>query len=108
MLDISDENIIDDSEDNDNCICNGAHKIRYRVIRGSSIEGLSVREVAFDDQEKIIGWGYMPSTPPEGSIDDLREGIDSLIDSFIAMKESLELPIIDELELEMQTLNGEY
>ena len=74
--------------------------IRYRMIRGNSIEGISIREVYYDDEDKIIGWSDESETPPGGSPKDIIEWFKFMFEDFNEMLEATKQPVLDEAELE--------
>lgn len=92
----------DDGYEVENCECtchdeNAKHE--YRLMRGTSIEGLSIREVAYDEQGNIHCW-TPPLVPPCGDKKEVSETLKAVIEDFMNMYQALDKPVIDELELE--------
>lgn len=98
MLDV--ENSFSDAENDHDCICHGADKVEYRLMRGSSVEGLSIREVAFDNADEIIAWDAYPATIPAGSVNELKMDLDAAISDLMKMREAFNKPLLDETEIE--------
>lgn len=48
-------------------------KIVYRLMKGTSIEGVSIREVYYNDKNKIVGWSDEPDSPVEASAEEISD-----------------------------------
>lgn len=79
--------------------------IRYRMVRGSSVEGISIREIYYDDKDKVIGWDDELSSPPGGSPQDIIEWLIFMFKDFDEMLEATKQPVIDEADLESSILD---
>ena len=79
-----------------------AEKVEYRLVQGDNYEGLSVREVYYDKQNKVVGWGYIPLTAITYSskqlVAELVHAMKHLDDMLAATKK----PILDERGLRQQ------
>ena len=79
-----------------------AEKVEYRLVQGDNYEGISVREVYYDKENKVVGWGYIPLTAITHSskqlVTELVHAMKHLDDMLAATKK----PILDEKGLRQQ------
>ena len=83
------------------CACHDGGSHGYRLMQGSSIEGISIREVVTDKDGDIVGWS-LPLAPPAASSKEMRHEVEETIKELVDMREAFGLPIIDEAQLESE------
>jgi hypothetical protein len=54
------------------CVCHENEKWDYRIVMGTQHEGISLREVLYDDKGKIVGWNPKPLGPTFSSVADVK------------------------------------
>lgn len=77
-------------------------KNEYRIVNGTSFEGLSIREVYLDKNNKIVNWGKYPASPLAGSKQEVIQDLIEIMKSIDDMLEATKKPILEEETLEMQ------
>lgn len=68
----------------------------YRLVNGSSIEGLSIREVVYDDDGAVVDWAPFPAIIEGASREELKSDLEEMLGV-------LKQPILDEAELEQSS-----
>ena len=97
-----DYNIHDHAQGTESCVgCNADH-FEYRLVRGTSYEGLSIRAIYFDKSNKVIGWDKVPLSPPAGTLKETITYILEIIKSMDDMIEGAKKPVVDEAALEAE------
>jgi hypothetical protein len=92
----------DDSLDHEcECPCHDGGKHEYRLMRGYDIEGISIREVVCDKNDKIVGWAS-PELMPTATIKEAKENLEYTIDDLMDMHTAFDKPILDEVKLEAE------
>lgn len=76
------------------------HKWEYRLMYGSSWEGLSIREVYYDKDNKIVGWSRQPILTLTDTAQDIKTEIVQVFKDLDNMLEATNKPVLNELELE--------
>ena len=100
-MDMATEDFDDtDHDENHECLNCRADRMEFRLVRGTSYEGLSIREIYYDENNNMIGYGSIPLSPPtdtkQATIQELIEMFKSIDDMLTAAKR----PILDEGKLE--------
>lgn len=75
-------------------------KVEYRVVNGTSYEGLSIREVYFDTNGKIISYSKLPLICLASSTGEIKQEIVKSMQDLDKMLECLNKPILEEHYLE--------
>jgi hypothetical protein len=92
----------DDWADDDcECACHDGGSHEYRLMQGSSVEGISVREVVIDKDGNIASWSF-PISPPGASSKEVREELELTIKELTDVREAFDHPILDEAKLESE------
>jgi hypothetical protein len=79
-----------------------AEKVEYRLVQGDNYEGISVREVYYDKENKVVGWGYMPLTALTSSSNQLVKELVHAMKHLDDMLAATKKPILDERGLRQQ------
>lgn len=78
-----------------------SHHSNYRVVKGTSYEGLSFRKVFYDEQEVILGWSEEPVLiGQEPTVKELAARLIETVSAIEEMLQAIHEPILDEAELE--------
>lgn len=64
-------------------------------MNGSTIEGLSIREVSYDEDGGVVDWSPFPACIEGDSIEELRFDLNDML-------KSLKKPVLNEVELEQE------
>lgn len=94
------EDMAVDFHNDEPCFHEKADRIEYRLVQGTSFEGLSIRGIYYDKQNKIVGYDPFPLSPLAGS---KQEVVVTLVDMFKSIDEMLDAtkkPVLDEAKLE--------
>jgi hypothetical protein len=95
----------DDWDDDDcECACHDGGSHEYRLMQGTSFEGISIRDVVTDKEGKIAGWSA-PVSSPVASVKEAQEDLELTIKELTDVREAFGQPVLDEakLEAEMET-----
>lgn len=65
----------------------------YRLMNGSSVEGLSIREVMYDEEGGVVDWAPFPASLEAQSIEEFKIDIKDI-------EAALDKPTLHEAELE--------
>lgn len=74
--------------------------MEYRVVRGTSHEGLSIRSIYYDKLNNIVDWDDEPQSALTGNVQELVTYLIEAFKSVEDMVEATKKPIIDEGILE--------
>lgn len=89
----------DELDDDCDCLCHHGGSHEYRLMRGSSIEGISIREVTLDKDGRIVDWS-LPISPLNASVDEAREELEVTIKELTDVRKAFNRPLLDEADLE--------
>lgn len=67
----------------------------YRLMNGSTVEGLSIREVSYDEDGGVVDWSPFPASIEGESAEELKFDLREML-------EALDKPTLDEAELEQK------
>lgn len=76
------------------------HSWRYRLINGTSWEGISVREVYYDINGNILGWSHEPLLMIASNPDEIKKEIINAMKDLDNMLMATKEPVLDEAYLE--------
>lgn len=81
------------------CTCHAVN-MEYRLVNGMSFEGLSIRDIYYDKQGRIVGWGRFPlsslTATPKEMAKELVEAMKHIDDMLIAAQK----PPLEEILME--------
>lgn len=83
------------------CPCHEGGSHSYRLMQGSSVEGISIREVITDKSGEVMTWTD-PISPPAASREEAQDDLELQIKELKQMREAFRQPILDELDLEAE------
>lgn len=75
-------------------------KWAYRLIKGSYYEGISIREVYFNEKGSIIGWSLEPILTQAGYVKEVVEDIVDSMKELDDMLDATKKPVLEEAILE--------
>lgn len=81
------------------------YKTEFRVVRGTSHEGVSIRTIYYDKNNKICGWDVEPVSPLASNVKDLLQDIVEAVENLDDMLTATKLPILEESQLESEYVN---
>jgi hypothetical protein len=87
-----------------NCSCEETWG--YRLMLGSTHEGLSIREVIYDRKGRIVGWHPRPLGECVSSVAAVKRQLVEDMRDLDAMLEATDKPILDEAELKLTMRRG--
>lgn len=79
---------------------NEKDSVEYRLVYGASVEGLSIRDIYYDRNHKVVAWGRKPLSIPAQSKEEIVSDILDAIRQLDDMLEATKKPVLDELKLE--------
>lgn len=94
------ENAVHDHDDGCDCVCHGASRMEYRMVRGTNFEGVSIRDIYYDENDNIIGWGILPLTFLAAKPEDIRADLVDAMKHIDDMLEATNKPMLDEERME--------
>lgn len=77
-------------------------KTKYRLVRGLSYEGISIREIYYDETGRLVGWSQEPLSPLAPTAEELRQEIINSFKELDDMLEATKEPVLDEIDLELE------
>lgn len=81
------------------CACHGFDR-EYRLMKGTSFEGISIREVVIDDEGKIVDWSEEPIFVLAPTKKEAKEDLTFVLDDIKDMFQAFGKPTLDEADLE--------
>lgn len=87
------------------CRCH-ADRVEYRLVAGTSFEGVSIRDIYYDKNNRIIGWGRFPLSFLGATAKDVAKDLVNAMQHIDDMLEATKKPILDEAKLEAHLENG--
>lgn len=81
------------------CACHGLNR-EYRLMRGTSYEGVSIREVLTDDKGNVVDWSEEPIFVLAPTKKEAKEDLGLVLEDVKDMFTAFNKPVLDESELE--------
>lgn len=86
----------------DNCLNCNADRMEFRLVRGTSYEGLSIRGFYYDKNNELIGWDPLPLSPLAATKEEAIGFLVDMMKNMDDMFEAAKKPIISEAKLEQE------
>lgn len=81
-------------------IPHNTEKIVYRLVYGTSWEGISVRQIYYDKDGNMLDWSRFPLLTLAASVPEVQAEVVKIMNTADEMLEATKLPVIREDRLE--------